>query len=268
MTQIRLALSGAGGRMGRRLLALSDADGAFRLTQAIEWPQFPLLGKSVNADAPLAPRAGDVTWTSALTAEADVLVDFSSPESTVANAKAAAKLGIPLVAGATGLSEAQEEEIRAAAKTIPLIHAPNYSLGVNLLFRLAAEAARVLGDDYNIEIVEAHHNRKVDAPSGTALGIAKAVAEPLGRNVKEDIVNGRSGQPGKRPQREIGVHALRMGAVAGDHTVYFCSDYECFSMTHHVESRDVLASGALRAAKWIVRQSPGYHTMEEMLFGA
>ncbi len=263
---IKLAISGAGGRMGQRLLALSDKDPDFQLTQAIEWEQFPLLGQSVNANAPLAPRAGGVRWSSALSAEADVLIDFSSPESTVANAKAAAAFGIPLVAGATGLSEEQDAGIREAAKSIPVIHAPNYSLGVNLLFKLAAEAARVLGDEYNIEIVEAHHNQKADAPSGTALGIARAVAEPLGRDVKKDLVYGRSGRPGKRAQREIGVHALRMGAVAGDHTVYFCNDHECVSITHHAESRDVFVSGALRAAKWLVRQKPGYYTMQDILF--
>ncbi len=264
---IRLAIAGAGGRMGRRLLALSDADPAFTLTQAIEWPEFPLLGRPLNAEAPLAPRAEGIKWTDAFTAEADVLVDFSSPASTVANAKAAAWFGVPLVAGATGLTEEEEEEVRAVSKTIPVMHAPNYSLGVNLMFKLAAEAARVLGEDYDIEIVESHHNRKVDAPSGTALGIAKAVAEPLGRDLKKDVVHGRSGAPGKRPKGEIGIHAIRMGAVGGDHTVYFCNDYECFSLTHHIESRDVLASGALRAAKWIVGREPGYYTMADMLFG-
>ncbi len=164
------------------------------------------------------------------------------------------------------LSALYTASFREAAKSIPVIHAPNYSLGVNLLFKLAAEAARVLGDEYNIEIVEAHHNQKADAPSGTALGIARAVAEPLGRDVKKDLVYGRSGRPGKRAQREIGVHALRMGAVAGDHTVYFCNDHECVSITHHAESRDVFVSGALRAAKWLVRQKPGYYTMQDILF--
>ena len=265
---IKLAVAGAGGRMGQRLLALSDKDPQFQLTQAIEWAEFPLLGQEVNANAPLAPRANGIKWTGALTADADVLVDFSAPESTAANAKEAARLGIALVAGATGLSDEQEDAIREAGKTVPVIHAPNYSLGVNLMFKLAAEAARVFGDEYNIEIVEAHHNQKVDAPSGTALGILRAVAEPLGRSPKEDAVYGRSGRPGKRTQKEIGMHSLRMGSIAGDHTVHFCSEYECFSITHHAESRDVFVSGALRAAKWIVAQKPGYYTMQDMLFGA
>lgn len=264
---IKLAIAGAGGRMGQRLLCLSDKDPRFELVQALEWDGFPLMGQSLNGNAVLASRAGDLKWTSTLAAGADVLIDFSAPESTAKNAAMAMQLQCSLVVGTTGLNEEQEAAVRAAAGTVPVIHAPNFSLGVNLMFKLAAEAARVLGDEYNIEIVEAHHNQKVDAPSGTALGIARAVAEPLGRDLKTDLVHGRSGHPGKRTPREIGMHALRMGSVAGDHTVYYCSDFECLSITHHAESRDVFASGALRAAKWIVKQKPGYYTMQDMLFG-
>lgn len=264
---IRLAISGAGGRMGQRLLALSDMDGEFDLVQAIEWSGFPLMGQSVNAGATLASKAGAVAWADALSEGADVLVDFSSPENAVRNAELAARFKTALVIGTTGLNADQEGALRAAAEKTPVMQAPNFSLGVNLMFKLAAEAAKVLGDDYNIEIVEAHHNQKVDAPSGTALGIAKAVAEPLGRRVPEDLVNGRVGKPGKRSVREIGMHALRMGAVAGEHTVYFCSNYECVSITHRAESRDVFASGALRAAKWIVGRRPGLYSMQDMLFG-
>ena len=263
---IKLAIAGAGGRMGQRLLALSDKDPEFVLTQAVEWDGFPLLGKKLNAGMPLAPRADDVIWSSDLAEGADVLIDFSAPESTALHARLAAQMKTALVVGTTGLDEAQENELREAAKLIPVMHAPNYSLGVNLMFKLAAEAARILGDDYNIEIVEAHHNQKVDAPSGTALGIARAVAEPLGRDLNTDLVHGRSGKPGKRTTREIGMHALRMGAVAGDHTVYFCNDHECLSISHRAESRDVFASGALRAVKWVHTQPAGYYTMKDMFF--
>jgi dihydrodipicolinate reductase len=263
---IKLALSGAGGRMGQRLLALSDADAEFQLVQAIEWSGFPLQGKDINDGARLAPRANGVMWSAELGAGADVLIDFSAPENAVKNAALAARLGTPLVVGTTGLDEAQEEALKAAAEKVPVIFAPNYSLGVNLMFKLAAEAARVLGDAYNIEIVEAHHNQKVDAPSGTALGIARAVAGELGRDLDKDLVHGRSGKPGKRSVKEIGMHALRMGAVAGDHTVYFCNDHECLSISHRAESRDVFASGALRAAKWLVKQKPGFYSMQDMLF--
>lgn len=263
---ITLAISGAGGRMGQRLLALSDADGELALVQAIEWSGFPLQGKSVNAGGPLAPRATDVLWSRELVPGADVLIDFSSPENTAAHAKTASDLGTAVVIGTTGLNEEQEEAIRQASEKVPIIMAPNFSLGVNLMFKLAAEAAKVLGDTYNIEIVEAHHNQKVDAPSGTALGLAKAVAEPLRRDLDADLVHGRHGKPGKRRKREIGMHALRMGSVAGEHTVYFCNNHECLSITHRAESRDVFAAGALRAAKWITKQQPGLFTMQDLLF--
>ncbi len=263
---IKLAISGAGGRMGQRLLSLSDKDQEFQLVQAIEWAGFPLMGQGVNAGTPLAPRAGSVVWSKELTEGADILIDFSAPENAVINAKLAAQFGTKLIVGTTGLDEAQSAELRETAEKIPVMQAPNFSLGVNLMFKLAAEAAAVLGDEYNIEIVEAHHNQKVDAPSGTALGIAKAVAEPLGRDMNNDLIYGRQGKPGKRKAKEIGMHALRMGSVAGDHTVYFCSEYECFSISHRAESRDVFAAGALRAAKWLMHKPAGFYTMQDMLF--
>ena len=263
---IKLAISGAGGRMGQRLLALSDKDSEFELVQAIEWDGFPLLGKDVNAGTPLAPRAAGVVWASELIEGADVLVDFSAPDNAIANAALAVKYKTALVIGTTGLDDGQTAAIHEVSAKIPVIHAPNFSLGVNLLFKLAAEAARILGDEYNIEIVEAHHNQKVDAPSGTALGIAKAVAEPLGRDLKKDLVYGREGKPGKRTTREIGMHSLRMGSVVGDHTVYFTNASESLSISHHAESRDVFVTGALRAAKWLVKQPSGYYNMADMLF--
>ncbi len=261
---IKLAVSGAGGRMGLRILALAGADPEFELAQAIEWSGFPLMGQGVAA---AGARAGAVVWTDALAAGADVLVDFSSPDSAAGNARLAAGFGTPLVVGTTGLSEEQEDALRAASKAVPVMFAPNYSLGVNLLFRLAAEAARILGETYDIEIVEAHHNQKADAPSGTAMGIAKAVASELGRDIETDLVHGRSGKPGKRTRKEIGMHSLRMGALAGDHTVHFCNDQECLSISHRAESRDVFVAGALRAAKWLTKQKPGFYSMRDMLFG-
>ncbi|MCC8181100.1 MAG: 4-hydroxy-tetrahydrodipicolinate reductase [Planctomycetes bacterium] len=263
---VKLAISGAGGRMGQKLLALSDKDGDLQLVQAIEWSGFPLLGKDINAGSALAPRAAGIKWSATLEPGADVLIDFSSPENAVNNAKQAVEYKTALVVGTTGLDESQRDLLRAAAETVPVLFAPNFSLGVNLMLKLVGEAARILGDEYNIEIVEAHHNQKVDAPSGTALGLAQAVAEPLDRDVNSDLVHGRVGKPGKRTGREIGMHSLRMGAVAGDHTVYFCSDFECLSISHHAESRDVFAAGALRAAKWLAGKQAGYYSMQDMLF--
>ncbi|MCD7895423.1 MAG: 4-hydroxy-tetrahydrodipicolinate reductase [Planctomycetaceae bacterium] len=261
---VKIAIAGAGGRMGQRLLALSDADPDFELVQALEWEGFPLIGRDVTA---LAPRADGVKWSCGLKAGADVLIDFSSPESTLRNAGWARELGTALVIGTTGLEPQQEETIRTFADAVPVILAPNFSLGVNLLFKLAAEAAKVLGDDYDIEIVETHHNQKVDAPSGTALGIAKAVAAELDRKIPDDLVNGRAGRPGKHSRKEIGMHALRMGSIPGDHTIHFANDVEVISISHRAQSRDVFAAGALRAAKWITGKTPGMYTMADLLFG-
>ncbi len=262
---IALAISGAGGRMGQRLLALSDADPEFTLVQAIEWSGFPLMGQSLNAGMPLAPRAEGVVWTAALAAGAKVLVDFSAPESAVENATLAAKFGTALVVGTTGLAKEQVAALRAASETVPVMFSANYSPGVNAMLKLVAEAARILGEGYDVEIVEAHHNRKVDAPSGTALELARAVAGERGLDPEADLRHGRSGRPGKRGEREIGMHALRMGLVTGDHTVYFCNDFECLSVTHHAQTRDVLAAGALRAAKWLCGRPAGFYTMQDML---
>lgn len=264
---IKLAICGAGGRMGKRLMALSDMDEEFNLVQAVEWSGFPKLGKNINADEQLASRAKDVQWTTGLAAGTDVAIDFSSPESALVNAGVAADNGIKLIVGTTGLAQDQVDVLKKASAKTAVLFAPNFSLGVNLLFRLAAEAAKVLGDDYNIEIVEAHHNQKVDAPSGTALGIAKAVTDALGRDMEKDLVHGRSGKPGKRTVKEIGMHALRMGSVVGEHSIYFCNDYERIEIAHRAESRDVFVSGALRAAKWITGKGPGFYCMQDMLFG-
>ena len=263
---LNLAISGAGGRMGQRLMALAGLDPEFRLVQAIEWKGFPLLGQEVNAGLALAPGADGVKWTAEPAAGADILLDFSSPENAAKNAGLAAGFGAALLIGVTGLDERQEEALRAAASRVAVLRSPNFSLGVNLMFRLAGEAAKVLGDGYDVEIVETHHNRKTDAPSGTALGLARAVAGPLGRDPDKDLVCGRRGSPGRRRPREIGMHSLRMGAAAGDHSVHFASDHERLSISHHAESRDVFAAGALRAAKWLAGRPAGFYSLEDMLF--
>jgi 4-hydroxy-tetrahydrodipicolinate reductase len=267
IAMLTIAISGAGGRMGQRLLALADQDPDIRIVQAIEWEEFPLLGQDINAGLPLAPRTEGVKWTSELGPGADVLLDFSSPESAAKNARLTVAHDIALLVGTTGLDERQEETLRTAATKIPLLRAPNFSFGVNLLFRLAGQAARILGGDYDVEIVEAHHSRKADAPSGTALGIAQSVAEALGRDPQKDLVHGRHGKASRRRPEEIGMHSLRLGAVAGDHAVHFANDYECLTISHHAESRDVFAAGALRAAKWLKGREPGLYSLDDMLFG-
>jgi 4-hydroxy-tetrahydrodipicolinate reductase len=209
----------------------------------------------------------DVTLAGNLDRGADVLVDFSTPEGTLARCGEATGRATALVIGTTGLTDQQAAAVYLAAETLPVIHAANYSLGVNLLSRIVAEVAKALGEDFDIEITEAHHNQKADAPSGTAMTLARSVAAAMGYEWPKALVHGRSGRPGARPNRQIGMHALRLGSVVGDHTVYFGSEFERVELTHRAETRDVFAAGALRAAKWLAGRSPGLYTMDNVLFG-
>ncbi len=262
---LKIAINGAAGRMGRRLMALTAADDALELSQAIEYAGHPLMGQTARVIDPEAES--DVMLSAELTNDAAALIDFTTPEATIKHAACAAELGIALVIGTTGMTEDQEKIVRDAATKVPVIHAGNYSLGVNLLVRVAGEVARALGDDFNIEIEETHHNQKADAPSGTALMIARSICDALGRDIKKDLVHGRSGRPGPRTKTEIGMHALRLGAVVGEHTAHFASLSERIELTHRAQNRDVFAAGALRAAKWLVGKAPGMYSMDDVLFG-
>lgn len=262
---VPVAINGAAGRMGRRLVALACDDPGLELVQALEYAGHPSLGKSMIEIEP--GSCDEVDLEAVLKSDAKVLVDFSIPKSTVERAKQAAKLGVGLVVGTTGMSAEEEAVLAEAAKSVPVIHAPNFSLGVNVLFRIAAEAAKALGEDFDIEITESHHNRKADAPSGTALGIARSICEATDHDFEKDLVHGRSGRPGERTKKEIGMHALRLGSVVGDHTVHFGSQQERIELTHRAETRDVFAAGALRAAKWLADKTPGTYSMSDVLFG-
>ncbi|MCX7935619.1 MAG: 4-hydroxy-tetrahydrodipicolinate reductase [Planctomycetota bacterium] len=261
----KIAINGAAGKMGRRLLALASADQDLEVVQALERPGHPWLGRGVSEFEPECKSAAKLT--DRLLAGAEVLIDFSSPEGTIVRLHEAVALRTPLVIGTTGLSEEQTAEVKRAAQQVPVIHAPNFSLGVNLMFRLAAEMAKALGSAFDIEIVEAHHNKKADAPSGTALGIARAVCEALGRDPKRCLIHGRHGKPGARTREEIGMHALRLGSVVGDHTICFASEFERLELTHRAQTRDVFAAGALCAAKWLAGKKAGLYSMSDVLFG-
>lgn len=260
----RIAIAGAAGRMGRRLMALAADDPKLELVQALEYEGHPMMGKPVGA---IEPGTGDVALSAKLTGGAEVLIDFSVARSAAAMAEAASATGTALVLGTTGLEEAALAAVEKAAGSIPVVHAPNFSLGVNLLFKIAGEVAKALGDDFDIEITESHHNQKADAPSGTALGIARSICTATGRNIDKDLVNGRSGKPGPRTKREIGMHALRLGSVIGEHTAHFGSLFERLELTHRAETRDVFAAGALRTAKWLAGKKAGRYSMEDVLFG-
>ena len=195
---------------------------------------------------------------------ADVVIDFTSPLAALEHLSDAVGAGKAIVIGTTGFSEEQKQVIHDAAKKIPVVFSPNMSVGVNLLFRLVKEAARAL-PDYDIEIVELHHNKKKDAPSGTAAKLADVIASELGRKMSEVGVYGRQGDVGARTKEEIGVMAVRAGDIVGDHTVYFAGQGERVELTHRAHSRDTLAAGALKAARWLPGRQPGLYEMLDVL---
>ncbi|MGD0089438.1 MAG: 4-hydroxy-tetrahydrodipicolinate reductase [Planctomycetota bacterium] len=265
---IKFCVLGAAGRMGRRLIELCREDRELELVAAVECPGHAWIGKDVGPLCGLGQelhvRAVD---NFAAVRGADAALDFTLHEAATRHAEEAAALGLPLVIGATGMSDDEKQRIATAAQRIPLIHAPNFSVGVNVLFKVAELVARTLGDGYDVEILEAHHNQKLDAPSGTAMRLAEAIAHGLKRNLREVTVYGRHGMVGQRPPKEIGIHALRMADVVGEHTAFFAIGGERLELSHKASSRDTFARGALRAAKWLVqnKKGPGMYTMAQVL---
>jgi 4-hydroxy-tetrahydrodipicolinate reductase len=260
---IRLALAGACGRMGRHIAALALADGAVTLVAVLEAEGHPDLGKDYGALLG-RDRIGVVVET-ALDVAADVLVDFSSAQSAASRAAECARRRIALVLGTTGLDPAARKAVDAAAKRVPVVFAPNMSVGVNALIQALPELVRLLGPGYDIEIVEAHHRLKKDAPSGTALALAGAVAEAAGIDLAQDAVYGRQGITGERPARQIGLHAVRGGDIVGDHRILFAGAGESIEVIHRAHSRETFAAGAVRAALFAAGARPGLYTMVDVL---
>jgi len=264
---VRVCIAGIAGRMGQRLVALTEEDDDLQLAGGTERPGHPWIGKDLGLVASGKERGIKVLTEPDSTIQADVLIDFTTAEPTVKNAKRVAELGWGLVAGATGLTDEQRSAVLACGEKIPLIFAPNFSVGVNVLFKTAAIVAKALGPDYEVEIVEAHHNKKADAPSGTACRLAETIADALEVNLKANAVYGREGVIGPRKPNEIGVHAVRMADVVGEHTAYFAIGGERLELTHRASSRDTFVRGALRAAKWLMtpRRDAGVYTMGQVL---
>ena len=266
----KVLLVGAGGRMGlamARLIAQRAVPG-LELVAAVDRAGAPLLGQDAGVAAGV-PALGVVLGAdlaAGLAARPDVAVDFSSPSATAATAAQVAAAGVPWVVGTTGLGAAEQAAVAQAARKIPVVLSANMSLGVNLLYALVAQAARTLaGLRYDCEIVERHHRRKKDSPSGTALYLGEAAAQGFGWNLKDVAVDGRTGIPGERPEKEIGFHAVRGGDIVGDHTVLFAADGECIELSHRATSRDTLALGALRAAAWLPGRAPALYGMRDVL---
>ncbi|GAB0149684.1 MULTISPECIES: 4-hydroxy-tetrahydrodipicolinate reductase [Marichromatium] len=266
MTDIRIAVAGAGGRMGRALVqAVTEAEGVV-LGAATERAGSSLLGTDAGELAGVG--ALGVTLVAELATvldDFDVLIDFTAPAATLAHLELCRGAGKRMVIGTTGFDEAGRAAIAAAAESIGIVFAPNMSVGVNLTFKLLDIAARVLGDEVDIEIIEAHHRHKVDAPSGTALRMGEVVAEALGRDLDEVAVYGREGHTGARERRTIGFETIRAGDVVGEHSVWFAAEGERVEIAHKASSRMTFASGAVRAAGWIGARSRGQFDMQDVL---
>jgi len=245
--------------MGSTILAALQKEKDFTVTGAFERAGNEHVGREASG----VPIAAGIEPT--LAKGADVVIDFSAPAASLQHAAVCADRGIALVIGTTGFTEEQKTALRAASRRIPLLLAPNMSAGVNVLFRLVADAARALGSAYDVEVVEMHHRMKRDAPSGTALRLAEVAADALGLHAKDPFVYERHGETGARGAGAIGVQALRGGDVVGDHTVHFLADGERLELTHRATSRENFARGAVRAARWLAGKKPGFYDMQDVL---
>ena len=266
MGELRVVVAGAGGRMGRTLLRAVLGEPKMRLVGALDRPDAEAQGEDAGLLAGTG-AAGVLVTTEpgAPIANADALLDFTAPAATLEYAEIAAEVGIVHVIGTTGISPEDDALLKAAAGRSRIVRSGNMSLGVNLLAALVRRAAAALGPDYDIEILEMHHRHKVDAPSGTALLLGRAAAEGRGIELAEHSVRGRDGHTGARPGGAIGFATLRGGSVVGEHSVIFAGEGERIELTHHAESRDNFARGALRAALWAADKPPGLYDMRDVL---
>ncbi|WP_165665312.1 4-hydroxy-tetrahydrodipicolinate reductase [Metapseudomonas otitidis] len=262
----RIAVMGAAGRMGKTLIEAVQQNPGAGLTAAIDRSDSTLVGADAGELAALGrigvPLSGDLAK---VVDEFDVLIDFTHPSVTLKNLEVCRQAGKAMVIGTTGFTAGDKALLAEAAKQIPIVFAANFSVGVNLCLKLLDTAARVLGDEVDIEITEAHHRHKVDAPSGTALRMGEVVAEALGRDLSKVAVYGREGQTGARERETIGFATVRAGDVVGDHTVLFAADGERVEITHKASSRMTFARGAVRAALWLDGQGAGLYDMQDVL---
>jgi 4-hydroxy-tetrahydrodipicolinate reductase len=261
-----VVVAGAAGRMGCRLVTLLQEEKDLRLVAALEAPGHPALLKDAGEVAGVGRLSVPITADPEGALGRDrILIEFSVPDASLAHLRLVARMGGRAVIGTTGFSPAQREEIERLAREVPVLLSPNMSVGVTVAFRVLAEMARMLGDDYDVEITETHHRFKKDAPSGTALRMAEVIARARGRTLAEVAVYGRQGLPGERTRKEIGILSLRAGDVVGEHTATFGTLGERLELTHRAHSRDTFARGALRAARFIATAGPGLYSMEHVL---
>lgn len=265
MNKTRIGIVGAGGRMGRMLIEACLKDGQLSLGAVFDTPGSPAIGKTAGE---LVGMASDVVVTDDLAAglkNIDCLIDFTRPQGTLHHLELCRQAGVGIIIGTTGFEAEGKEAIAAAAKDIPVVFAPNMAVGVNLVFKLLDTAARILNQGYDVEVVEAHHRMKIDAPSGTALRMGEVLANALERDLKECAVYGREGVTGERDPSTIGFATIRGGDIVGDHTVMFCGLGERVEITHKASSRQPYALGSLRAARFIAGRASGLFDMQDVL---
>ncbi|MCL1972959.1 MAG: 4-hydroxy-tetrahydrodipicolinate reductase [Endomicrobia bacterium] len=254
---MKITICGAAGRMGQSILDIAKVDETVQVCGAVEYESSPAIGMGNPAIVP-ASKIEEVLPTT------EVLIDFTNPATALKNLEIAKKYKIPVVIGTTGFISEQKEKIAEAAKEIPVMLSPNMSVGVNILFKLVEEVTKLI-PDYDIEIVELHHNKKKDSPSGTAAKLAEIAASAVGKNINDVGVYGRKTIMGDRKKDEIGVLSVRGGDIVGEHTVYFAGTGERIEITHRAQSRDTFGAGAVRAAKWIIGKEPGLYDMQDVL---
>jgi len=262
---VNVAIAGASGRMGRMLIEATLRDPACALAAALDLPDSAFLGRDAGELAGIGQSVAITSDVAAAFEVADCLIDFTRPEGTLRHLEAARAAGKAMVIGTTGFDAAGKDAIARAAETIPVVFAPNMAVGVNAVFRLLDVAARILASGYDIEIIEAHHRHKIDAPSGTALRMGEVVASAIGRDLEACAVYGREGVTGERPAQQIGFATVRGGDIVGDHTVMFAGLGERVEITHKASSRMPYALGALRAAAFLKGCKAGLYDMQDVL---
>jgi 4-hydroxy-tetrahydrodipicolinate reductase len=255
---MKITVCGAAGRMGQTILAIAKSDESVKIVGALEYDG----SRAIGTGDPVISSIGDLEK---FLSETEVLIDFTNPESALRNLEAAGKYKVSVVIGTTGFNEEQGKKIMEISESIPVVFSPNMSVGVNILFKLVEAVAKKI-PDYDIEIVELHHNKKKDSPSGTAAKLAEIAAASTGKNISDVSVYDRHFADAVRKKDEIGLHSIRAGDIVGDHTVYFAGPGERIELTHRAHSRDTFAAGAIRAAKWAAGRKPGLYDMMDVLF--
>ncbi|MGQ0793913.1 MAG: 4-hydroxy-tetrahydrodipicolinate reductase [Deltaproteobacteria bacterium] len=257
---IKIAVAGVGGRMGERIISLLLQEDGVLISGALEREGHPLIGRFI-AEGKI-PVSGSID---AAAADADGIIDFTTPAASLINAEFAARTGRAMVIGTTGFREDELARLKSLAEGFACVLSPNTSVGVNVMFEAARSIALLLADGFDVEIAETHHRHKIDSPSGTALKLGEVIAEALSTNLKDAAVYSRHGRIGERGSGEIGIQALRGGDVVGEHTVFFFGRGERIELTHRASTRDNFASGAIRAMKWVVGKPAGIYTMKDVL---